>query len=143
MTDSPQGEINHYDAAPLRSFEIEGVRIGGLICNDMWGNPACTPMPEPHLSQQLSRMGAEVVFHAINGGRDGGDWSENVHWPFHESNMRLRARAGGIWVVSADNCAPVNIPCSAPSGILRPDGRWAARAPRRGEHVVVYTIELE
>lgn len=143
MTDPPKGEINDYARRPLRTFDLDGVTIGGLICNDMWGNPACTPMPETHLSQQLSRMGARIVFHAINGGRDGSEWSENVHWPFHESNMRLRARAGGIWVVSADNCAPTSIPCSAPSGILKPDGHWAAKAPRKGEHVVVYTIELE
>lgn len=143
MSEPPKGEINDYAGSSLRTFELEGIRVGGLICNDMWGNPACTPMPETHLSQQLSRKGARIVFHAINGGRDGSEWSENVHWPFHESNMRLRARAGGLWVVSADNCAPETVPCSAPSGVLGPDGRWAARAPRRGEHVVVHTIELE
>ena len=30
-------------------------------------------MPDPHLTQQLARMGARVVFHAVNGGRDGGE----------------------------------------------------------------------
>jgi predicted amidohydrolase len=140
LTEPPRGEIDDYAARELSTFEVNGIRVGGLICNDMWGNPACTPMPEPHLSQQLSRLGAKIVFHAINGGRNGSEWSENVHWPFHESNMRLRAQAGGLWIVSADNCAPQDIPCSAPSGVLGPDGRWKARAPRQGEHVVVFTI---
>jgi len=143
MTEPPKGETNHYAVRPLRTFELGGITIGGLICNDMWGNPMCTPMPEAHLSQQLSRRGARVIFHAINGGRDGGEWSKDVHWPFHESNMRLRALAGRVWVVSADNCAPISIPCSAPSGVLGPDGNWAVRAPDQGQHVVVHTIELE
>ena len=53
--DPPQGEINDYAIRPLRTFEIKGIRVGGLICNDMWANPQCTPMPDPHLSQKLSK----------------------------------------------------------------------------------------
>ncbi len=143
MTDPRKGEINDYATTPLRTFRIKGITVGALICNDMWGNPCCTPMPETHLSQQLSRMGARIVFHAINGGRDGGEWSKEVHWPFHESNMRLRAVAGKIWIVSADSCSPTHIPCSAPSGVLKHDGRWAAKAPDKGEHIVVHTIALD
>jgi len=143
MTDPPKGEINHYAVRPLRTFEFEGITVGGLICNDMWGNPGCTPMPETHLSQQLSDKGARIIFHAINGGRDGGQWSREVFWPFHESNMRIRAQAGKLWIVSADNCAPTSIPCSAPSGVLGPDGNWVVKAPEQGEHIVVYTIVLE
>lgn len=142
MTENPKGEINHYGTRPLRTFEINGITVGGLICNDMWANPICTPMDDPHLSQKLSASGAKIIFHAINGGRNGGDWSENVYWPFHESSLRIRANAGKTWIVTADNCAPVDVPCSAPSGILGPDGEWAATAPPKGEHVVVHTISL-
>ena len=143
LTDPPEGEINSYATQPLRTFELDGLRIGGLICNDMWGNPQCTPMPDPHLSQKLSDAGAKVIFLAINGGRNGGDWSRNVYWHYHETNMRMRAAAGKIWVVSADNCHPEDIPCSAPTGVIRPDGNWAAKAPQQGAEVVVYTIQLE
>ena len=143
LTDPPRGEINSYATSTLRTFSIGGIRVGGLICNDMWGNPQCTPMPDSHLSQQHSEAGARIIFLAINGGRNGGEWSEQVNWPYHETNMRMRAAAGKIWVVSADNCAPTDIPCSAPSGVLKPDGTWAAQAPRQGEFVVVHTIVLE
>ena len=143
FSDPPQGEINDYATSPLRTFEIKGIRVGGLICNDMWGNPQCTPMPDPHLSQKLSKAGAQIIFLAINGGRDGGDWSEEVFWPYHETNMRMRAAAGRVWVVSADNSFPHDIPCSAPSGVLKPNGQWAAQAPRKGEHVTMHTIELK
>ena len=96
LTDPPTGEINHYAIRPLRTFHVKGIRVGGLICNDMWGNPQCTSMPDPHLSQRLSDAGAQIVFVAINGGRDGGDWSKQVYWHYHETNMRMRAVAGRI-----------------------------------------------
>ena len=143
FSDPPQGEINDYATRPLRTFELNGIRVGGLICNDMWGNPQCTPMDDPHLSQQLSKKGAQIIFLSINGGRDGGSWSEEVFWPYHETNMRMRAAAGRVWVVSADNSFPHHIPCSAPSGVLKPNGQWAAKAPRQGEHVTVFTIQLD
>ncbi len=68
--DTPsQGEINHYSASALRTFPwASGITIGGLICNDMWANPECTPMPDTHLSQRLSAMGARIIFHGVNGG---------------------------------------------------------------------------
>ena len=94
LSDPPRGEIEHYGTRSLRTFELEGIRVGGLICNDMWGNPQCTSMPDPHLSQQLSEKGAQVLFVAINGGRNGGDWSREVYWHYHETNMRMRASAG-------------------------------------------------
>ena len=78
-------------------------------------------MPDPHLLQQLSRMGAKVVFHAVNGGRDGGETSR-VAWWYHESNLRLRAMAGKLWIVTVDSCEPVTLPCSAPSGVINPRG---------------------
>ena len=99
-------------------------------------------MPDLHLSQKLSKSGAEIIFMAINGGQDGGSWSREVNWPFHEVNMRMRAAAGRVWVVSADNSFPHTVPCSAPSGVLKPNGQWAMQVPRKGEHVKVFTIEL-
>jgi len=143
LTKPSQGEINHYAARPLRTFELKGIKIGGLICNDMWANPQCTPMPDTHLSQQLAQRGVRIIFQAINGGRNGGDWSRNVYWPYHEANLRMRARAGHLWIVTADNCRPTNIPCSAPSGVLAPNGEWEAHAKKQGEQIVVHTIELE
>jgi predicted amidohydrolase len=141
LSDPPQGEINHYAVRPLRTWPLNEVTIGGLICNDMWANPECTPVPDTHLCQQLSRMGAKIVFHAVNGGRDGSEWS-NVAWKYHESNLRMRARAAGVWVVTVDSCSPLELPCSAPSGVIDPRGEWVCRAPPRGEQFFVHTIEV-
>jgi predicted amidohydrolase len=142
LTDPPRGEINDYAVRPLRTFTLCGVNVGGLICNDLWANPECTPGPDPHLTQQLARRGARVLFHAVNGGRNGSEWSE-VAWQYHESNLRLRARGGGLWIVTVDSAEPADLPCSAPSGVLDPNGCWAARAPAQGEHPFVHTIEEE
>jgi predicted amidohydrolase len=141
MDDPPKGEINHYAATPLRTFELNGTSIGGLICNDMWANPQCTPMPDTHLCQQLAGMGVRIVFHAVNGGRNGGEWSD-VAWAFHESNLRMRARAASVWVVTVDNSDPVGFSSSAPSGVIDPDGNWVARAEDKGESSFFNTIAL-
>jgi predicted amidohydrolase len=142
LDDPPRGEIEHYAVAPLRTFQINGARVGGLICNDLWANPGCTPGPDPHLSQRLARLGAQIVFHAVNGGRDGSEWSA-VAWRYHEANLRMRARAGGVWIVTVDNCHPDRWPCSAPSGVVAPDGQWVCRTESRGERFFAHTIPLD
>jgi len=142
LTDPPEGEITHFAVQPLRTYDFHGLTVGGLICNDLWANPGCTPQDDPHLTQQLARMGAKVVFHAVNGGRGGTDWCREVVWPYHESNLRMRARCGGLWVVTCDNCHPSDKPCSAPSGVIDPGGNWVAQAPKQGEAIVVAEVEL-
>ena len=141
MADPPQGEINHYAARPLRTFEFGGVCVGALICNDIWANPGCTPMDDPHLAQQLSRMGARAIFCAVNGGRSDGDWSE-VAWRYHESNLQMRARAGGLWMAVVDSAYPTHLRCSCPSGVVDPEGNWVCRAEPTGEQLLAHTIEL-
>jgi predicted amidohydrolase len=136
------GEINTYAVTPLRTFEFEGVIIGGLICNDMWANPGCTTLPDTHLSQQLSNMGARVIFHAVNGGRDESEWS-GVNWNFHESNLRMRAGSGGIWIVTADNSHPRNLNSSCPSGVLNTRGNWICTTEAKDVQFFSYTIVSE
>jgi predicted amidohydrolase len=140
LTDPPRGEIEHYAVAPLRTFDVCGVSAGALICNDLWANPGCTPQDDPHLTHRLARKGARVLFHAVNGGR-GGQHAE-LCWRYHESNLLMRAGASRIWIVTVDNCDPPEIPCSAPSGVVTPEGRWAVQAPDRGEQFYTYDIEL-
>jgi predicted amidohydrolase len=143
MTEPPTGEVNHFAVRPLRTFQLCGVTLGGLICNDMWANPQCTPMADTHLTQQLSRMGARVILHAVNGGARGdGDWAR-VARRFHEANLRMRAKAGGVWIVTVDNCAPLEETCSSESGVLSPNGQWALRVEPKGERLFAHTIDLD
>ena len=64
------GEMADYVEGTLRAFEWKRITFGVLICNDMWASPHCTTMPNPHLPLQLARMGARIIFHAINSGTD-------------------------------------------------------------------------
>ncbi len=142
LTNPPEGEINHFAVGPLRTFTFRGVEVGGLICNDLWANPECTPLPDPHLSQALADKGARILFHAVNGGRDGSEWSRVV-WQYHEANLRMRARAGRVWIVTVDSCHPPHLPCSAPSGVIGPDGSWACRTKPQGERFFAHQITLD
>jgi predicted amidohydrolase len=142
MSDPPQGEINDYAIRPLRTFDFGTVTVGGLICNDLWANPECTPVPDPHLTHELRKMGARIVFHAVNGGRSASEWSQ-VAWRYHEANLRMRARASRLWIVTVDNCHPTDLPCSAPSGVLKPSGEWAVQTEPRGEQFFAYTLDLD
>jgi predicted amidohydrolase len=138
-----EGEVEHYAVSDLRVFPWrDDLCIGGLICNDLWANPECTPMPDPHLTQQLSAMGARVILHAVNGGRNGSRWSE-LTWQYHEANLRMRARAAGIWIATVDSATPEHLPCSAPSGVIDRWGEFACRANPKGEQLFAYTITLD
>ncbi|MDP6597158.1 MAG: carbon-nitrogen hydrolase family protein [Candidatus Poribacteria bacterium] len=139
MTNPPEGEINHYTVSPLRTFDFNQVKVGGLICNDLWANPGCTPIPDPHLSHELSEMDTRIIFHAVNGGRSASEWSD-VAWDYHQSNLRMRARSGRIWIVTVDNCSPIEIRCSSPSGVINPQGEWVCQVPSKGEQLFSYTI---
>lgn len=139
LTDPPRGEIEHFAVAPLGTFDLAGVRLGGLICNDLWANPGCTPQDDPHLTWRLARLGAQVIVHAVNGGRGGGPAAE-LAWRYHEANLRMRAAAAGVWVVTVDSCAPTHLRCSAPSGALDPRGDWIYQAPDRGEAFFVVEV---
>ncbi len=141
MTEPSFGEINDYTVQPLQTYTFQKIPVGGLICNDLWANPSCTPKPDPHLTHQLAERGVRVLFHAVNGGRDGSSLSA-VHWHFHESNLRLRTRASKLWTVTVDNCLPLDLPCSAPSGVLNPEGEWVVQAPPIGEQFFAHTLEI-
>lgn len=137
------GEADYFKSAPLRVFRLHGLTVGGLVCNDMWANPECTPMPDPYLARQLAGMGAKVVFHSVNAGQDDGE-----NWPlfhaFHESNLRLRARSSKLWFIVVDAADPDGKKRSnCPSGVVGPDGHWAVQVKPEGEQFFAHTIEVE
>jgi len=44
--------------------------------------------------------------------------------------------------VTVDNCRPVELRCSAPSGVIDPSGDFVCRAESKGEQFFVQTIPL-
>lgn len=135
------GEITDFASKGLEVFSFEAVTVGGLICNDLWANPGCTPMPDPHLTQQLSRLGARVIFHAVNGGR-GDPESIALNRAYHESNLLLRAAAARAYIATVDNAYPPDKDNSCSGGVVSPEGRWLCKLPARGEDLFVQEIDI-
>jgi len=139
--DDPKGEVEHFSIMPLRTFDFMGITIGGLICNDMWANPSCTPMPDPHLTRQLAKMGAQVIFQAVNGGRDGSDFSQKTVKRFHEDHLLMKANADNIFIATVDNALPMDIGVSSIGGVVSPTG-WKFQVSDVGCHIESYTIDF-
>jgi len=99
-------------------------------------------MPDPHLAYEAKKLGAKIIFHSVNGGRSGSEDDKNVIWPYHESNLIMRARSAAIWIVTVDNAYPIDLPASVPSGILNPKGEWLVKCPEKGEHYFCESITL-
>lgn len=137
------GEIDRFATRPLRTFTVNGLTVGALVCNDMWANPEWTPQDDPHLSHQLSKMGARVIFLSVNSGQAEGDELDlNRH--FHEANLRIRARSGRQWIVVADACDPRGqLAGNAPSGVVDPSGKWVVRIDQPGEQFFSTRIEVD
>jgi predicted amidohydrolase len=123
-------------------FDLDGVTIGALVCNDMWCSPEFTVQDDPHLSQKLADMGAKLIVHAVNSGLSRGNEGE-LYRQYHDANLRIRARAGKVWIITADACdAAGQMISNAPSGIVDFRGKWVARTPDRGERFVAHAVEL-
>src|SRR4029450_12622355 len=61
-------------------FSASGLKVGILICNDLWVTPGYSDGPNPHLTLKQARAGAQVIFHHIFSGRDQG------HRSYHGAN---------------------------------------------------------
>jgi NAD+ synthase (glutamine-hydrolysing) len=112
-------------------FEARGLRFGCLICNDLWCTPP-SPMPDPHLVQQLAERGAEAIFHSVNSGFD----QSYVKW--HAAHLETYARIHKVWIVTAN--AAGTEPVNCPSGVVGKDGEWVVQAEPVGEQVVCAEI---
>lgn len=138
-----KGEIDSFGTRPLRTFELNQITVGGLICNDLWANPEWTPQADPHLTRELAGKGVRVIFQSVNSGlAQGEELDLNRH--YHEANLRLRARASRLWIVVADAAnAEGRLAHQCPSGVVDPGGNWAFRVAAPGERFFTYTIELK
>ena len=128
-----------------------------LICNDAWGTPRVTPGGNPQLGWQLGRQGVAVLFVLANC---------NVHtfdpivYAYHESVLRQMARDNSMWVVVSNSSLAMGMGpqdvypkdrelefkaidrVQLTSGIIAPNGDWAAWCDDSGEDSVTMEIDL-
>jgi predicted amidohydrolase len=139
-----KGEGDVFKTKPLRTFTLNGLTVGGLVCNDLWANPEYTPMDDPHLSTQLARMGAKAIFHSVNAGQSKEGEELTLIRAYHESNVKMRARGGRQWVVVANAADPKGERAGhVTSGVVDPTGKWVVQADPKGERFFAATIEID
>ena len=109
-----------------------GIKFGTLVCNDLWVTPGYTDGPNPHLSLQQVKAGAQAIFHAVSSGTDG------RFRAYHESNLALRAAEARCPIVVV-NSASASGEINCASGVVVPH-EYARALPRRGE--AVETLEF-
>ena len=108
----PVGEINHLCHPPAAHIQLQKSDDCRLDLQRFMGKPNLHPHADSHLSDQLAKRGARIIFHAVNGGRSRGEWSD-VNWNFSQQQLAHAARASNLWIVTVDSCEPIDIRCSA------------------------------
>ena len=129
------GEMTDYVEGPLQVFNWKGLKIGTLICNDLWATPGYTTLPNPYLAWKLKQMGAQVIIHSINSGYN------QRYRKFHESSAELWALSLHLPIVEV-NAAQGDEKINAESGLIDPDGNRSQVAPDTGEQFFIARIPL-
>jgi predicted amidohydrolase len=122
---------NHYQI-----FEINGVKIGVVICHEGFRYPESV--------RWMARQGAQVVFHPnYTGSRKPGielkEWGSKEN-PYYEKAQMMRAMENTIYVASSNYAVPY--PESA-SAIIDPEGNCLASQTNREPGIAVAEINLE
>lgn len=113
-------------------FAVRDLTVGILICNDLWVTPGFADGPNPHLTLQQARAGAQVIFHHIHSG------SDQRYRAYHESNHLLRAVEAKCPIVALNAFTAPEV--NATSGVVGTDHRHLVTLPRDRE--VIQTVEF-
>lgn len=113
-------------------FSMGGLTAGVLICNDLWVTPGFTDGPNPHLTLQQARAGAQVIFHHVFSG------SDQRYRPYHESNQFVRAVEAKCPIVAVNAFTAPEV--NATSGVVGADFKHLVALPRDRE--IIQTVEF-
>ena len=120
-------EIAYTKGNQLGVVDYKNIKIGGLVCNDMWLLPECSPNNEPYLAGVLANnFGMQVCFVSAN-------CNTTTHDPlaqeWHDLNLRIQAKTFNIWIVVVNSSLdmlgnPLQGELNCKSGVIGPDGEW-------------------
>jgi enamine deaminase RidA (YjgF/YER057c/UK114 family)/predicted amidohydrolase len=111
---------------PLGDFTV-----GTLICNDLWVTPGFSDGPNPHLTLQMAKAGAQVIFHAVSSGPN------QKFRDYHESNLKVRSMEAKCPIVVVNSACDQASNCT--SGVVQ-DGEYVETLPRQGEVIRTVTF---
>ncbi|NLV46083.1 MAG: carbon-nitrogen hydrolase family protein [Candidatus Hydrogenedentes bacterium] len=120
----------------LRVFQHKGITFGCLIGNDLWVAPGYGPYPDPRLSLQLAKKGAQIIFHSISSGVD------RKYAAYYEANLALRALEGNMYIATA-NAVTDKGQLNVSSGVMSPKGDWLVQSSRADEQRYTCDLEIE
>ena len=129
------GEMMEYVQGNVKTFSINDIEIGILICNDLWATPGYTTIPNPYLPWKMQEAGAKIIFHIINSGTD------LTYKSFHEASVELWAKTLSMPIIEI-NAAHGNKEINARSGIINGKGERINKVINKGEQLFIYNIEL-
>ena len=132
----PSEEGTYVHGVGRKIFEINGVKLGIVICHEGWRYPETV--------RWATRRGAKIVFHphfheAEPGGYIPSSFADPAN-SFHEKSILCRAAENTCWFASV-NCASYGSPTT--SAIVRPDGTLLSFQPYGEEGLLVADIDLE
>ena len=113
-------------------FAVDGLTAGVLICNDLWVTPGFTDGPNPHLTLQQARDGAQVIFHHVFSG------SDQRYRAYHESNQFVRAVEAKCPIVTVNAFTAPEVNCT--SGVVGTEFRHLVALARDRE--IIQTVEF-
>lgn len=129
------GEIMEYVQGSVKTFSVNDVEFGILICNDLWATPGYTTIPNPYLPWKMQESGAEVIFHIINSGTD------QKYTKFHEASVELWAMTLKMPIVEVNAAHGVKA-INARSGIIDQEGKRTRIVENSGEQVFIYDLDF-
>jgi predicted amidohydrolase len=129
------GEIMEYVQGSVKTFSVNDVEFGILICNDLWATPGYTTTPNPYLPWKMQESGAEVIFHIINSG------TNQKYKKFHEASVELWAMTLNMPIVEI-NAAHGDKEINARSGVIDQQGKRTKIAENRGEQIFIHDLEF-
>jgi len=132
--DPTGGEVRDYGQGQPKVFDYQGVKIGVLICNDLWATPGFTCLPNPYLPLQLKKLGAQVIVHSINSATD------QRYKNFHKASVEAWAMTLKVPIVGVNAAGLNGASVNAPSGVVGPKGESLYSAPETGEQYFVCDV---
>lgn len=130
----PSEEARYAPGCERRIFELEGVRVGVVICHEGFRYPETV--------RWAARRGAQLVFHpfydeAVPGGFQPTAFADPRN-TFHEKTFLCRAAENSVFF-AAVNCASPGSPTT--SAVVRPDGSLLAYQPYGQAGLLVCDID--
>tara|TARA_B100000579_G_C22749464_1_gene813278 strand:+ start:76 stop:1002 length:927 start_codon:yes stop_codon:yes gene_type:complete len=146
----------------LKKRDSKDFTAVGMICNDMWGGEKFLGVddiaPKLSLTQILSQMEIDLVFHSTNGYKfdkkiinEKPSYQTLFDW--HDVHLRYTANLLSTTILTVESCVPWNwdgnesifdkVITPSSSGVIGPFGNWLSDVPRSGRQYFYHDLDID